>query len=52
VVVIKPLQDADVRQAKGTAPFEYQADLLPRWRASLLRSRTLGWQRNGNEKQE
>jgi hypothetical protein len=52
VVLIKPLQNSDVRQAKGTAPFQYQADLLPWRRASLLKRRILGWQGNRHKKQE
>jgi hypothetical protein len=52
-VVIKPLQNADMRQAKRTAPFKDQADLLPwRRRASRLRRRILGLQGTSHEKQE
>ena len=52
VVLVEPLQHANVRQAERTAPFEHQADFLPRFRVGLLRRRILGVQGNGHEKQE
>ncbi len=46
VVLVKPLQHADVRQPERTAPFEHQADLLP------LRLHVLGRNEGRRESQE
>ena len=43
MVLVKPLQHANVRQAERAAPFEHQADFL---------SRLLCVKKSGHEKQE
>ncbi len=53
MVFIEPLQHANVRQAKGSAPFEYQADLGPWFLVRLLGGNLrLKWKAYQESKQE
>jgi hypothetical protein len=53
MVLIEPLQHANVRQAERPAPFEYQADLRPRLLVGSLRGNLrLQWKTNQESKQE